>query len=130
MSPKSKEKIIKILMIEDDEALCESWLDLFNLIGHELICHRKGVDALKDVNTMLTADLLISDFYLPDINGVDLIKKIREFNPGLKAILLTGSRETSVVSAAQKLDNCSILHKPVNIDEIEGYIEKLFAMTA
>ena len=52
-------------------------------------------------------------------------KKIREHNPALKAILLTGSREAAIQDAAKKLVDCAILFKPVNIEEIEAHLRKV-----
>jgi DNA-binding NtrC family response regulator len=117
----------KILMIEDDADLCASWADLFDLLGYELVCHQKGLDALADEKGILSSNLIISDFYLPDINGVELIKKIRERKPALKAILLTGSRDAGVLDAAKKVPNCVILHKPINIEDIEFRLQAMFA---
>jgi two-component system phosphoglycerate transport system response regulator PgtA len=123
----SNETALKILLIEDDADLCSSWEELFELIGHRLRCHRRALDALADQEGIEASDLLISDFYLPDINGVELIHKIREKKPSLKAVLLTGSRDAAVLNAAKKLSNCSVVHKPINIETIEEVLKKLIA---
>lgn len=123
----SDKKKYKILMVEDDADLCSSWVDLFTLIGHDLICYQRGMEALADLDTLKTCDLVMSDFYLPDINGVDLIQRVRQYKPGLKAILLTGSRDTAVLDVANKLPDCAILHKPINIELIENQLEELLA---
>lgn len=124
MTTSMKERF-KILMIEDDVDLCAGWMDVFELIGHDLKCYHHALDALNDVEAITTADLLISDFYLPDLNGVELIKKVRELNPAIKAILLTGSRDNGVLAAARALPHCSILHKPTNIDDVDEKIKQL-----
>lgn len=120
-------KSLKILLVEDDSELCSSWLDLFTLIGHELTCFQRGLDALAASQTLEQADLLITDFYLPDINGVELTKRLREKRPELKAILLTGSRDAAVLEAARKVKDCTILFKPVNIEEIENQLKRVLA---
>jgi hypothetical protein len=62
---------LKVLMIEDNKDLCAGWLDIFDLIGHELRCYGSGVEVMQDREALQACDLVISDFYLPDINGVD-----------------------------------------------------------
>lgn len=99
---------MKILMIEDNASLCEGWKDIFELIGHDLKIHPDSSAALKDRNTLRDCDLIITDYYLPDLNGVETIRKIRELRPALPAILLTGSRESAVVQSAQGLPKCKI----------------------
>jgi hypothetical protein len=55
-------------MIEDNKDLCAGWLDIFDLIGHELRCYGSGVEVMQDREALQACDLVISDFYLPDIN--------------------------------------------------------------
>ncbi len=118
-------KIYKIILIEDDMDLCQGWRDVFEMLGHELTAHQRSLDALVDTDAIKSSDLLITDYYLPDLNGTDLIKKVREINPDLPAILLTGSREPSVVEVAKAIPRCAILHKPLNIDELEKGMNEL-----
>jgi DNA-binding NtrC family response regulator len=119
------ERDLKIFMIEDDADLCDSWADLFAMLGHEFVCHQTGAGALKDLKSIQESDLVISDFYLPDVQGVELILQIRNINPRIQAILLTGSRDSKVLSAAEKLPDCTILQKPIAIEELEAQLERL-----
>jgi two-component system phosphoglycerate transport system response regulator PgtA len=102
--------------------LCSSWKEVFLLLGHEVRFHLRAFDALADVKAILSTEVVISDFYLPDINGIELIQRIREHNPELRAFLLTGSRDEAVLDAAHRLPNCVVLHKPVNIEDIEAQL--------
>ena len=114
---------IKILLIEDDLDLIKGWQDLFEFLEYEQHSYSRAMDALNDRAWIETCDVLLSDYYLPDINGVDLIRKVRQINPNLPAILLTGSRDHGIMEAAAKIERCEILHKPLNIEDIEKRIE-------
>ena len=120
-------KCIKIMMVEDDVDLCEGWADVFELLGHQLVYHHRAMHALEDVENLKSSDVLISDFYLPDLNGVELVKKVHEICPELPTVILTGTKEASVVEVAKRLPNCTLLHKPINIEVIEKYLDEEIA---
>jgi DNA-binding response OmpR family regulator len=112
-------------MVEDDEDLCSGWQDLFSLLGYSVDCYNRSLDALGEPGKIQRCDLLITDYYLPDVNGVELIRRCHAVRPGLPAILLTGSKEDTVMTAARLLDHCCVLHKPVNIEELDRQIRRL-----
>lgn len=120
-------KAVKILLVEDDLDLCQGWGEIFELLGYEHVAHQRGLRALEDEAAIASSDLIVTDYYLPDINGADLIKRLRERRPDLPAILLTGSRELSVVKAVEQIGDCELLHKPLNIDDLEKKIERMIA---
>lgn len=119
------ERQIEILMVEDNEDLCSGWKDLFALLGYRLHCFHRSLEALADRSTLRRCDLLITDYYLPDLNGVELVRRCRAVRPGLPAILLTGSKEDTVMTAARLLDDCRVMHKPVNIEDLDQQIRAI-----
>lgn len=121
----SAEDRIRIVMVEDDEDLCTGWYDLFTLLGYDLICYNRSLDALGDAGPLSRCHLIITDYYLPDVNGVELIRRCRRVRPDLPAILLTGSKEDTVMTAANLLEDCRVLHKPVNIEELDAHIRAI-----
>lgn len=121
---------IRIILIEDDAELCRGWVELFEMLGHPVVGYQRALDALNDKEVIRTSNLLITDYYLPDLNGVDLIRRMLQENPALRSILLTGSKEPSVVEAARVIPKCSILHKPLNIEDLERRIHDIFEPAA
>lgn len=117
--------MLRILMVEDNQDLCEGWQAIFDLLGYDLRVYNRSLPALMDRESIEKCDIIITDYYLPDINGVELIKRMRQMKPDVPAILLTGSKEASVVNAASVLPDCQVLHKPLGIDELERRIEDL-----
>lgn len=119
-------KTLRVVMIEDDPDLSRGWREIFTLIGHEFKCFNSAKEILADEEAILNCDIVISDFYLPDVNGVELIKRIRHMRNDIPAILLTGSRDEVVVNAARSIDGCTILYKPVSIDDVEAKLNDMF----
>jgi two-component system phosphoglycerate transport system response regulator PgtA len=115
----------KILLVEDDLSLLEGWKDLFDLLGHSCAPFSRGLAALANRSAILDCELLISDYYLPDLNGVELIKRIRAINPAIRVILLTGSRDRGIAEAVGRIERCQLLHKPINIEDLERAIDQL-----
>lgn len=125
----SAEHQVRILLIEDDLDLCQGWSDIFDLLGYEYFTHQNGRKALADQVAISRCNLVISDYYLPDLNGVELIRRLRFFRPDIKAIVLTGSREASVVSDVKQCADCELLYKPLNIETLEEAISKVLGLT-
>jgi DNA-binding response OmpR family regulator len=116
---------LKVVMIEDDPDLCEGWKDIFDLLGHELTCYPRARQALADQDVLNGCELVISDYYLPDLNGVELLRQVRAINSSVPVILLTGSREIGIVEAVKRIQGCTLLYKPVNINVLEKHLATL-----
>ncbi|MBN1584434.1 MAG: response regulator [Anaerolineae bacterium] len=72
-------------------------------------------------------DLLVVDFRLPGINGLDLIKRVRNVNPGAKMILITAYGSPEIESEARQLDISRYLHKPFRIQELMHTVQGILA---
>ncbi len=117
----------RILLVEDDLDLCRGWGEIFDLLGYDHVSFHRGLQALENRDVIQKSNILITDYYLPDINGVELIRRLREIRPDMKCIMLTGSRELSVVDSVKKISQCEILHKPVSIDVLELKLNSILA---
>ena len=116
---------MKIILVEDNADLAQSMQMLLSLQGHEARIFLTSQQLLDEAACTDDADLVVSDYYLPDLNGVELIKRLRARRPGLQAVLLTGSREESIVRAASRIADCDILHKPLDCEELTRTLESL-----
>jgi two-component system phosphoglycerate transport system response regulator PgtA len=116
---------MRIAYVEDDPDLCEAVVQLLRIYGHEADYFIRGRDLLEHLaRADETFDLLITDYYVPDVNGVDLVKLLRQKRPGLPVLLLTGSREPTVQKAASRLEDCEVLYKPIDMDDLVQRIER------
>lgn len=120
-----QEALPHILMVEDNLALCQGWSELLELLGYRISCCQQAQDALRLLEGDAAFDLVFSDYYLPDMNGVDFIRQARHLRPALPAVVLTGSRENFIENAVETLGDASILYKPLNIEALEAEILRL-----
>jgi two-component system phosphoglycerate transport system response regulator PgtA len=118
---------VKILLVDDNADFTESTRAVLEMLGYEVRCYLNGHDFLRELARAGDADLLITDYYLPDLNGIELLTRARATLPGLKAILLTGSRESGILKAARRMEGCRIEFKPIDWQALEHGIRELDA---
>ncbi|MGR1875399.1 response regulator, partial [Salmonella enterica] len=86
---------------------------------HRLTCFNTGKEALDAIHPLSEFDFLVSDYYLPDLNGVEVIRRAREVKPSIPAMLLTGSREPEIAQAALRIPNVMVRYKPFGLEDFE-----------
>ncbi|OPY72184.1 MAG: Transcriptional regulatory protein ZraR [Syntrophorhabdus sp. PtaU1.Bin058] len=108
----------KILVIDDDQAVL-NYLNIFLLQAGTfdvttLANSTRAYSMLKDG----AYDLLILDMDMPDVTGIDILKKIHEEGIDVETIVLTGVEDISLAVAAMKLGALEYLTKPVDNDRL------------
>ena len=86
----------KILMVDDEIDFVEIMTQRIESWGYEVISASNGKEAL-DLFTDKKPDVIILDYLMPDINGIDLLKKIREINQGVPVLMFSAKAETENV---------------------------------
>ena len=99
---------MKLILVEDNADLALTMRMLLELRGYEVKCYLNGAEFLQHAASLEDEDVVITDYYLPDLNGIDLLRLAREKRPGVKAILLTGSREDGILRAAREIPACRV----------------------
>lgn len=116
----------KVLIIDDDEEivkLLENGLKKFSYKVKGLV--NKG-ELLKEINYIKTHyKVIIVDFYMPELNGIQFSKRIKEFDSSIKIILLTGYSEEPLEEYIKLGIIDSYLMKPVTALELSRNIRKL-----
>jgi len=119
-----------IILIEDDFAVANAWGLLLEAAGHRVATAQSATEARAIVKHLDHApDLVISDFHLIDgSTGVDAVQEIRaEFGFSVPAFIVSGDT-SKVVDAAQDLENCALMSKPVNTDVLLERVRKAILM--
>lgn len=106
----------KILVIDDEELITKSLLKLLNSEGYEATVVKSGGDAIEEVNKN-GFDLIICDMRMPDIDGIETIKKIRSYLKKLNKkiipeILITGYADKEKYETAIDLKVADYIYKP------------------
>lgn len=110
-----------ILVIDDDETL----LKFFKIHLNKFFSRIVVVKNAKDAVTALTEkqiDLVISDIRMPRVDGIQLMKKVRNHDPSIPVFLVSGAMldEAQMESVDNKADG--FLRKPFTIDELHDFV--------
>jgi CheY-like chemotaxis protein len=112
----------RILIVDDDATVREILADLLDDSGYRSIVAADAAEALSMLRRGGTIAALVTDLAMPGDDGIALIRKAREIDSTLPAILLTGDAEQPASKATIAGAPFHVLRKPVHID---GLIEQL-----
>jgi signal transduction histidine kinase/CheY-like chemotaxis protein len=79
-----------ILLVDDEDIVRRATADMLADIGYSIVEAASGAEALKLVRDGAAFDIVVSDYLMPGMNGVDLIRHLRQLAPGLPAMLISG----------------------------------------
>ncbi|HWC62648.1 MAG TPA: response regulator [Rhizomicrobium sp.] len=106
--------IQRLLVVEDDEGLCELIRRMLERAGFITIGARNGRDALRHLDSQ-QIDLIITDMVMPDMDGVELMRTLRRDRPRLPIVTLSGVEDFREYRRISKnLGAQAALRKPVS----------------
>lgn len=112
-----------VLLVEDDEAVVDATCMLFESAGMTVHCASDGDAALDRVRSGLRPDMLVCDYRLSGMSGIDVVRQVREaVSATLPAVLMTGDTSSAKPETAD-LPHCCIFHKPVDTIRLLDHIE-------
>ena len=108
---------MRVLIVEDEQALREGLTDLLSAAGHEVVACEFGRDAVA-FGTEEVFDLVLLDLMLPDLDGVEVCRRLRRTRPTLHILMLTarGSEDDKVAGLEAGADD--YLTKPFAVREL------------
>ena len=106
-----------ILVIDDEQNICKGCHLSLSEAGYAVTCRTTGRSGLKDA---LQDDfsVVLVDLRLPDLDGMDILKRLREEKPGSLVIVMTGYSTVQNAVEAMKLGAFDYLAKPFSDDEL------------
>src|SRR5215813_2549698 len=101
MASADKKLTIRLLIVDDDDALLDKMKDHFDRPGVKLTTASNGADALTLANRQ-HFDVALLDVGLPDINGLEVLAQLKERHPEMEVIMLTGHGTIEIAIQAMK----------------------------
>ena len=117
-------RIEKILIVDDEELMRQFLAEALTRKKYEIDLAKNGKEALSLLKKN-NYDLLITDMKMPDISGIDLLRKTREMAPNTQVIVMTAYGTIENAVEAIRLGAFNYLLKPFTPDAIETLIEKV-----
>ena len=112
-----------ILIVDDDEVMQETLSDVLRKRGYEIFTVGSGNGALPMIKKNVI-DLILLDMRLPDIDGLEVLKKIKEFDNEILVIMMTAYSDVQTAVSAMKSGAYDYINKPFELEELKLLIEK------
>lgn len=113
-----------ILVVDDDEDARFYLKILLENKGHEVLEAQNGNEAIHIFETQPT-ELVISDVRMPDLNGLELLERLKEMKPSLPVIMISAYKETEQVVTALREGACDFLNKPYDERDILSSLNRV-----
>ena len=112
------------ILVAEDQAESRSYLAmLLEQNGHEVTTAENGKIAFKKFQKEVF-DLVITDLSMPEMNGITLLRLIKNLNNDIPVVFVSGLKEIDMVVEALRSGACDYLTKPFDEDDILGGIER------
>ena len=112
-----------ILVIDDEPAQREALAGHLHNRGHRVISADSGRSGLETLQQHLV-DLILTDFRMPDMDGLEVLVAARKINPEVEVIVITAYGTVDGAIDAMREGACHYLEKPVDLDELGKVVDR------
>lgn len=116
-------KKAKVLVIDDDESMLELAAFHLQAQGYEVTGAKTGEEGLKLVEGD-HFDLALTDLQLPDLDGIEVVKRLKETTQDIEIIMISGYGSVAKAVEATKAGAFYFVEKPIEFEELMVLIEK------
>ena len=118
-----KKSKLKVLLVDDEKEFVESLSERLKLRNVEAQVAFDGEQALEAIKRE-KPDVMVLDLRMPGIDGIDVLRKVRQSDPGMEVVILTGHGTDKDEEQVLKLGASALLKKPVDIDQLTRTFRK------
>jgi len=108
---------VNVVVVDDERPIMQLCVKVLELQGHAVEGFVRGEEAVARL-TAAPADLLVVDYKMPGLNGIEVIKRARAVRPELRVMMITGHGAADVVAEATDVGVNGILFKPFTPNEL------------
>lgn len=119
-----------ILLVEDEDMLRGLIRELLEIKGFSVIEASQGVEALELMRSAgRTIDLVLTDVVMPHMSGSELVEQLKEDQPGLKVVFMSGytGANNAAIHKTLGMPGVAFLQKPFRLNALIGVVEGLLA---
>ena len=113
-----------ILVIEDESILARNIRDAIQYAGHETSLAHSGEEGVE-LAAKLRPNLVLSDYRLPGIDGLEAMRQIRRSAPATAVVIMTAHGDIGMAVAAMKAGASDFLAKPLDLHELCVVVERV-----
>ncbi len=121
-----KERIVKILIVDDETNFCTMLSSIMKKEGYKPLVAMDGETALKSLRVE-APDMMLTDFKMPGMNGIELLKRAKELDPDLPVVMITAYADIPGAVSLIKLGAHDYLPKPFDNNEVIRVVRRALA---
>ena len=122
-------KNLKILIVDDDALVVRMLVDFLSREGSECASAKNGREGFQKVLEG-HFDLILMDIQMPEMNGIDCIRAIRQIDPHVPVLVVSGDPPPVALETLLKEKENGFLKKPFSPEELAGAIHSLLLQLA
>jgi len=122
----NRRKMKKLLLLDDDPLTLEVLGRTLNLAGYECYGHQNPIHALNWLHEGNDVDAVITDLKMPDMNGLDFIRQLKESHPHISILAVTAYVDEELMWRNSDLD-LSLMRKPLDLHVLLQWLSNLDA---
>jgi len=115
---------MKILIVDDDSALKESLGEMLDSFGYGELRYSTGPEALSAYQEEWP-EVVLADIRMPDLDGIELLRRIRRLDPHARVILMTGYADVDTAIDAINHGACGYFRKPVEVPALVEVLQDI-----
>jgi DNA-binding NtrC family response regulator len=116
-----------ILIVDDDPSICFAFKKTFEELNYKTVSANNGKEAIQ-VFKESSPSLIFMDISMPDMNGLEALARIKELNPDIPVIIITGEGNMQTAIRAMQLGAYDYLTKPLDVDKVRLTGTRAFEM--
>ena len=113
----------KVLLVDDEEEFVETLAERMRNRGMEVATSNSGGEALKLVETE-PYDVVVLDLQMPGMDGIEVLERIKQRQPDIQVVLLTGHASVAKGVEAIKHGALEFLEKPIDLSKLSEVIHR------
>lgn len=114
---------VKIMVVDDEHGVRESFEMILKIKDYEVTAFENGESAISSLKKDVY-DMAFVDYKLPGMDGIDVLKKIKEVDPSIEVVIVTAYASESSHANAITLGALEYLRKPFLMEEIYELVER------
>ena len=115
---------VRILVVDDEEIIRNLLYDTLSKTGYRVKTAKDGQEAISQIEKE-PFEIVIADFKMPGMNGIELLQNILKINPDICVLIITAYSAVESAVSAMKLGAYDYICKPFELEEMKVVIEKL-----
>ncbi len=124
LSEKVQGRMENILVVDDNEDMCQIISDVLSAEGYAVGIAFDGKSALKELKRK-TYDLMVLDYKLFDMTGLEVLKKLKGISPPLSTIMISAYGNEPVKAKAHELGVYDFIDKPFDVKVLSRVVKKV-----